>query len=135
MEQHIESQPEKMYELTALLRNEEFSPVKKLLEKHGVVLIEERPLEKTHLSYPILKEHFVFQGVCYFTMPEGTISALGNDLNLEGEVVRYIIRSVKHVGEKAETERGSGLNREARRFNVSREGRKPETQTLTNEAL
>ncbi len=124
-----------MYELTAFVRNEESSSVKNFLAKYGVSMIEERPAVKTHLSYPIKKERFAFQGVWYFTAPQGTVATLEHNLNLDREVLRFMIRSVTHVGGKPETDRGTGLNREARRFSTPREGRKPVGQVLTNEAL
>ena len=134
MEQLTESPQEKMYELTAFVRSEESSAVKNFLAKYHVSMIEERSFVKTHLSYPVKKEHFAFQGVWYFTAPQGIVASLENDLNLESQVLRFIIRSVTHVGGKPDADRTSGLNREARRLNVSREGRKPEGQALTNEA-
>ncbi len=135
MEQHIESNNEKIYEITALLRDEDFSPVRQLLETYAARIMEERPLEKTHLSYPILKERFVFQGVCYFTMPEASVARLQNDLRFASGVLRSMVRSVKRVGAKSGANRGLGLHREAGRLSGSREGRRSEGQVLTNEAL
>ncbi len=136
MEQSEEDKT-KTYELTALVKNEETNVLRSALQKIGASLLEEKPLVKMQLQYPILKEQFAFQAVLYFTAPEETIAALQNDLNFNKEVIRYVVKIPRRVSKEESRggifERGS---RERARFaspHEPRETRKPEI--LTNEAL
>ncbi len=136
MEQSQEQEYIKIYELTALMKGEDPAVLKNVLQKSGVSLVEEKPVLKMQLSYPIAKEHFAFQSVLCFTGPEEALLSIRNDLNLNQEVLRHVVRVV-YPGRKEETrggfERG---NRERMKFGAGhevREGRKPEI--LTNEAL
>ncbi len=136
MEQSQEQEYKKTYELTALVRSEDSAALKNVLQKSGATVVEEKPLQKMQLSYPISKERFAFQSVLFFTGPEEALMSIQNDLNLTKEVLRYVVRIARPGGKeeaRSSFERGT---RERMRFapgHESRDTRKPEI--LTNEAL
>ncbi len=132
-----EGEKKKIYELTALLKSEETAVLKDSLQKIGASLLDEKPIVKMQLQYPILKEQFAFQAVLYFTAPEETITILQNDLNLNKGVIRYVVKIPRH-SEKDESRTGLSERggRERGRFTSSHELRETRrSEMLTNEAL
>lgn len=136
MEQAQEQERKKIYELTALVKSENSSVLKNILQKSGATLIEERPLLKMQLSYPIAKEHFAFQNVLCFTGPEEAIASIQNNLNLNKEVLRYVVKIPRPGGKEEQRSGFERGNRERTRFASSHESRETRKQEmLTNEAL
>ncbi len=129
------------YEIAFWVKEENDSPVKKLLAKHGGEIVKEKPIQKMRLAYPIKKENFAFFGNAIFSMAPGAVSDFKNELNLTAEILRYFFRKAQRRRASEEAQRESGPNqgpvRERGRsfFGFRSETKKTADQVLTNEAL
>ncbi len=138
-----EETTKKKYELTFWLKDENASPVKKVLGKHGVEVIAERDLAKFRLSYPIKKESNAFMGSIVFALDPALVSALTGDLNLALGVLRFIVTLAEERSASAvaiSPDMGGGVAAGAARerggfFRRLRTESKPAPDVLTNEAL
>ncbi len=81
-----------VYEITFLLRSEEaLFLVQSILEKHEARVVEERPLSKVELQYPIKGERYAFLGLVTFEVPVTNFHSLRSALQLQDEVLRCLI--------------------------------------------
>ncbi len=80
-----------MYELTAVTKEENFAPLKEVLARGGAKILSEEAPKKIHLFYPVKSERYGFLGVFKFESAPEALERLSADLNLKGEVLRFVI--------------------------------------------
>lgn len=137
----MEEKETKKYELTFWLKDEDASPVKKVLEKHGAAVSAERPFAKFRLSYPIKREANAFMNSVAFTADPLAMPALTADLNATVEVLRFLLsvapetpRNAAAAPGREATETGVARGR-AGIFHRGRVETVAGSDILTNEAL
>lgn len=121
-----------MYELTAITKEENFAPLKEILGMRGAKILSEEAPKKIHMFYAVKKERYGFLGVFKFESAPEALPAISTDLNLKGDVLRFVIVKSREV-KAAEGER---LAKPAPRdFLRTPAVKKPADATLTNEEL
>jgi ribosomal protein S6 len=129
----------KKYELTFWLKDEDASPVKKVLEKRGAEISAEKPLAKFRLSYPIKKEANAVLGSVAFAMAPAAIAGLTAELNAVPGVLRFVVNAAsEHETGAARAAEGTAAPAARGRggfFRRERTEAKPVGEVLTNEAL
>ena len=119
------------YEITFVITVEDSSIVKKLLEKNGLSITEEKTIKKVKLSYPIKKQVYAFAGIFEFTAKDkNALSGLDNDLRLCPEVIRSMVSKAK-LKEKEEPRSSEDKSKPAKFVKKQSET----SDVLTNEAL
>ena len=104
----------KKYEISFITRSEaDGLAVKEIIEKNSGQNIELVPAVKTRLAYPIKKENYAFFGVVYFDALPETIEAIGGDLRLRGDILRFLIVTPPVVKGKVEEKKPSPKSRTA----------------------
>lgn len=88
-----------MYEITFILRQEDSSEVKKILEKSKADIINEEELKKIHLSYPIKKQNYGFLGIIRFRVDPESVESIFSDMKLSENIIRYMVNKIKASGE------------------------------------
>lgn len=133
----MEEKDKNNYEITFWVKEEDATPVTAVLKKNGCDVVEEKPLQKMQLGYPIKKEKYAFLGVVTFTAYPEAVQAMRETLNLEGSVVRYTVSNTdKHRVERAAEESARGAFSSLReRSNYPSSFKKKEEGVLTNESL
>ncbi|MEK9194476.1 MAG: 30S ribosomal protein S6 [Patescibacteria group bacterium] len=123
------------YEIYFLLVGEDTSKIKDILLRNGAKILNERPLEKSRLAYPIKKQVLAYAGSITFEIDPTVLEKLGVDLKLEAEIIRLIVTKLdlRKMPEEQKEPRVETFQR--RRPSFSRERKKPENVSLTNEAL
>ncbi len=115
----------RIFDLTVLLNSEDNKAIKELLEKHGSIIIESRPVTKLSLAYPIRKQTSAYLAVFVFSIRPDLLLALERDLKMETCVLRYLILRTELKRKKEAAFPPS----------LSREQAKTKESFLTNEAL
>ena len=117
------------YELAFILKVEDASVISQSLANREFTILNENPLEKVRLAYPIKKEDYAYFGYFHF---EGELAALKNlraDLKLKPEVLRYLIISPPFIKKPAWRKAAPVKLPEEIKFTP------PAESGLTNEAL
>ena len=121
-----------MYELTAVTKEENFAPLKEIIARGGAKILSEEVAKKIQLFYPVKNERYGFLGVFKFESAPDALPAISNDLNMKGDVLRFIIVKSREVkageGEKQ-------ANPAPRDFVRAQPSKKPAEAALTNEEL
>lgn len=124
-----------LYEISFIQEGENEGVPKKVIEKHGGQIVEDKPLVRIRFAYPIKKQTQGFFGVMRFCIDPLKIGLIDADLKFEKEVLRAIIVqfSEKDKNEEAALE---GQENRLRRGKFVRTERKPGYEpALSNEAL
>ncbi|MDP2704115.1 MAG: 30S ribosomal protein S6 [bacterium] len=128
-----------IYELTCLLRSEEdIAFVRSLLGQHDARVIQEHPLSKVELQYPIKGERYAFLGLVTFEVPTANLHSLRSALQLQDRVLRCLITHPVPTHGVASREKPSEERtpREgSSRVSYPSPERKPTRDILSNEAL
>lgn len=123
-----------LYELGFLLKDEDVSPVKNLLEKYSAVSVTEGPVAKVNLAYPIKKNNQAFFGYVRFELDSRRAPDLEKELQIDGNFIRSLL--IKLRFSKAVSEKSSMGGSETPFKPVGRRRElKGKTPILTNEAL
>lgn len=124
-----------LYEISFIQEGENEGIPKKVIEKHGGQIVEDKPLVRIRFAYPIKKQTQGFFGVMRFCIDPLKVGLIDADLKFEKEVLRAIIVqfSEKDKNEEAALE---GQENRLRRGKFVRTERKPGYEpALSNEAL
>lgn len=136
MEEIINTEENKsLYEISFIQEGEHEGIPKKVIEKHGGQVVEDKPLVRIRFAYPIKKQTQGFFGVMRFCVDPLKVGMIDADLKFEKEVLRAIIVqfSEKDKNEEAALE---GQENRMRRGKFVRTERKPGYEpALSNEAL
>ena len=133
----MEEKDKNNYEITFWVKEENASPVTDILKKNGCDIVEEKPLQKMQLGYPIRKEKYAFLGTVIFAAYSEAAQAIHDPLNLEGSVLRYTLGNT----DKRRVEKGMGESMRGsfsslrERSNCSSSFKRKEESVLTNESL
>ncbi|HCQ93412.1 MAG: hypothetical protein UY23_C0003G0041 [Candidatus Jorgensenbacteria bacterium GW2011_GWA1_48_11] len=129
--------PERVgYNITFITEVEDSTALKKLLEKNGASVSNERPLQKIRLAYPIKKADFGFIGLLGFSLTPEAVPALEAALRLEAGLLRYsLTRVIIKASKKAEAAANYRAREEKRKPVFTKEPAKDFEPALTNEAL
>ncbi|MCP6719915.1 MAG: 30S ribosomal protein S6 [Patescibacteria group bacterium] len=125
-----------MYEIAFVLRQEDLSEIRKILEKNKADIVGEEELKKVRLSYPIKKQNYGFLGVFRFKVDPEHIRNMFSDMKLAENIIRYMINKIKTSEVEKRGERK--LTRAvpiSRREPLKAETRKSLEPVLTNEDL
>lgn len=122
-----------LYEISFFQKAEEDDTVKKAIVAAGGAVLEEKPMVKVRFSYPIKKETQGFMGIVRFRMEGDALPALSGALNLEKEILRFMVTRSEHGGEVV-TDEEKGKRRMQRKTSL-REPKKGFAAALSNEAL
>lgn len=90
-----ESLKEQIYEISFISKQEDSTPVKKILEKNQVMVLGEKNIEKIRLMYPIKYENYGFLGIINFKASGGELQNIAADLKLNSDLLRYLVSKVK----------------------------------------
>lgn len=133
----MEEKEKNNYEVTFWAKEEDASPVTAVLQKNGCDVVEEKPLQKMQLAYPLKKEKYAFLGTIVFTASGEAIRPVMDALNLENAVLRYYVGNTdkRRVMPGAEGKPLSGLSSLKERSNYANSFKKREEEVLTNESL
>ncbi len=96
-----------MYEITFILRQEDLSEVKKILEKNKADITSEEELKKIRLSYPIKKQNYGFLGIIRFRVDPESVESIFSDMKLSENIIRYMVNKIKASGEGKRAEQRS----------------------------
>ncbi len=124
----------KKYDISFIQKSEDGTIARTLIEKHGGVILNERPLVKLRLSYPIKKETQGFLGTIECTLPGEVVARLSSDAKLDHDMLRFLIGVQKEI---KESNRGDGEERAPKKKKIGAVS-KPKggfSVTLSNEAL
>jgi len=121
------------YELGFILKEEDLTSVKAVIDKYNPTEIIEGPLVKVNLSYPIKKQNQAFFGYYVFDLEPEKIIELDYDLKNVPLILRYLLVKVPSFIKKDEKKQKKTLlsNKPIRKKGES----KIKMSTLTNEAL
>lgn len=136
-EKNIAEEIANVYEISFIQETEEGNIAKSIIEKHGGVVLEDKPFIKIRFAYPIAKQTQGFLGVMKFTTIQGTLALITNDLRLEKGILRHFVTrfSEKNTKEK-EIQEGIQETRAKRGKFVRGERKSDEyNRVLSNEAL
>ena len=122
------------YEITLLFAEEDSSSIKKVFAKNGIVVTDEKPLQKIQLTYPIKKYSQGFLGLFKFQALPAVLPVLFDNLKLEKNILRYLVHSAIIKGEEKKFDIRAGLDKKRTRRPV-KEAQKSYDSVLTNEAL
>ena len=117
------------YEIAFILKVEDASVLSQSLTNRGFTILNENPLEKVRLAYPIKKENYAYFGYLHFEGEPGAIKNLRADLKLKPEVLRYLIISPPFIKKPAWRKAAPVKLPEETKFTL------PTESILTNEAL
>ena len=90
----------KKYDISFIQKSEDGVIARALIEKHGGVILNERPLVKLRLSYPIRKETQGFLGTIECTLPREAVTRVSSDAKLDHDILRFLIGIQKEIKEK-----------------------------------
>ena len=83
---------EKDYELSFLLKEASHqAAVLNILKKYQIVPAYESPPIQIRLAYPIKKQTSAFFGFCYFRAETEALLKIKEELDLDGEILRFLI--------------------------------------------
>lgn len=129
------SDDKKQYEIAFILKTEDAYAVKQALNNRGFSVLNESPVNKLRLAYPIKKELQAYWGYFAFNADPAGIKELSDDLKLRPEILRFLIVSLpKKASRQKETQLSS-------KFSAVRPSEKVEKPVydkhaiLSNEAL
>lgn len=124
------------YEISFIQVSEDAALFKKLLEKHGGVLLSERPIVKVRLAYAIKKNAQGFFNSVVCAVDSDVVDKLFSELNSEKDILRATIKKVDDIEKKERKEsRGVGRRETGRKTVFTKDAKKPFSQVLSNEAL
>lgn len=137
MEEIINTEENKiLYEISFVQETENESIPRKVIEKHGGQIVEDRPFVKIRFAYPIKKQTQGFFGVVRFCIDPSKVGTVDADLKFEKEILRAIIVRFSEKEKSEETATLENQDNRLRRGKFSRTERKPVYEpTLSNEAL
>ncbi len=126
------------YEISFLLKNEEGTELENIFKKFGVNLIDEKPIQKISLSYPVKKQKNAFFGSFLFdiekdTEKEGIMEKIKKEINSTDNVLRFII--VRLVKKRENKERKTKDKKTIIGMKPTFVRKKQKTQVLTNKVL
>lgn len=94
------------YELSFLLRDEQhISAIDSLMKRFGFEVASQSDIRRIMLAYPIKKEQSAFFGFMFFMAEPSKIAEFSHELQLEGDVLRFIVVSEPIKPAKRERER------------------------------
>lgn len=119
------------YEILVLQAGENFDKIKKTLGKHGATVLNEKPVQKMKLAYPIQKQTMCFAQTIEFMLKPEDVAAVKAEFGLDEELFRVVLNRVekKEAPRPATEEKAPGPRRFFGRI------RKVADAVLTNEAL
>ncbi|MFA5084354.1 MAG: 30S ribosomal protein S6 [Candidatus Paceibacterota bacterium] len=79
------------YEIGFVIKTEDASVISQSLKNRGFAVLNDNPVEKVQLAYPIKKESYAYFGFLHFEGDPAAIKNLKDDLKLNPEVLRYLI--------------------------------------------
>lgn len=121
------------FEVSYLEQNEGSADMRAAIERHGGRVLQERPLEKVRLAFPIKKQTYAFLGCIEFVMDPAAVNELQQaEFRLNKELLRTLVHRSASLAPAAEGESPRPL---APRVSPSRPPRPKEETILTNEAL
>lgn len=120
----------KQYELGLLLKDEDYSPITRLIQKYVSSSVSEGSLVKVNLAYAIKKNSQAFFGYLKFEMEPEKVGDLGKDLKHESSVIRHLLIKLPFNITKEIPQARPSLKPE-----LKRKEPKPAASVLTNEAL
>lgn len=130
----IETQ--KKYDISFIQKSEDGVLARQLIEKHGGVILNEYPLVKLRLSYPIKKETQGFLGTIKCTLPPESVRGLSNAAKLEHDILRFLIGVQNEIKETAPRLDEEGRAQQRKKRTVSAPKQKTGfNAVLSNEAL
>jgi ribosomal protein S6 len=144
MSDEVKKDPSR-FEVSYLERNEGSADMRAAVVRHGGTVVQERPLEKVRLAYPIEKQQYAFLGCMEFTVDPSALAELQVELRLNKELLRALVHraTAPAAGAEGSTQSAPGaavspLSPRAGSVGSGRPARssrpKPEP-VLTNEAL
>lgn len=124
---------ETRFEVSYLEQNEGGAGMRAAIERHGGRVLQERPLEKVRLAFPIKKQTYAFLGCIEFVMDSAAVNELQQaEFRLNKELLRTLVHRSAALTPPAEGEVSRPL---AARVSAPRAPRPKEEPVLTNEAL
>ncbi len=121
------------FEVSYLERSEGGAGMRAAIERHGGRVLQERPLEKVRLAYPIEKQTYAFLGCVEFVMDSAAVNELQQaEFRLNKELLRTLVHRSASLTPAAEGEAPRPLSP---RVAPPRPSRPKEEPMLTNEAL
>ncbi len=136
MEDFSTIETQKIYDISFIQRSENVGVVRQIIEKYGGVILNEHPLVKLRLSYPIKKETQGFLGTIECTLPAESVRTVSSDVKLEHDILRFIVNVQNKIKEAAprSSEEG-GLQQRKKRTIVPPKPKGGFNTILSNEAL
>ncbi len=136
MEDFSTIETQKIYDISFIQRSENVGVVRQIIEKYGGVILNEHPLVKLRLSYPIKKETQGFLGTIECTLPAESVRTVSSDVKLEHDILRFIVNVQNKIKEAAprSSEEG-GLQQRKKRTTVPPKPKGGFNTILSNEAL
>lgn len=89
-----DSGEKKQYEIAFVLKTEDAYVIKQALNNRGFSILNESPVNKIRLAYPIKKELQAYWGYYSFSGAPVEIKELSADLKLKPEILRFLIVSL-----------------------------------------
>jgi|GEM_PF-831191 len=130
----IETQ--KKYDISFIQKSEDGALARQLIEKYGGVILNEYPLVKLRLSYPIKKETQGFLGTIKCTLPPESVRSVSSAAKLEHDFLRFLIgvqNEIKESAPRLDEEARSGQRK--KRVAVAPKPKGGFAVALSNEAL
>lgn len=113
--------------------------LRSLLGKHEARVIQERPLSKVELQYPIGALRYAFLGILTFEILGANLQPLRSALQLQDGILRFLITNPASTHgaapEEKPMEEHAPREGDSRTFFRPVPERKPARDTLSNEAL
>jgi ribosomal protein S6 len=132
----------KEYELSFLLRDEQhISAIDGLMKRFGFEIASQSEVRRIMLAYPIKKEQSAFFGFMFFMADPSQIAEFSHELQLENDVLRFLIvnepiKPAKRERERERGEEGAPQRAEAPAAPAERKSEeKKSSDVVTNEDL
>jgi ribosomal protein S6 len=126
----------KKYDISFIQKSEDGVVVRQLVEKYGGTILNERPVVKIRLSYPIKKETQGFLGNIECILSSDSVARVSTDARLNADLLRFMVGIRKEIKE-GEDNRGDAVERSQKRKKniVVQKTKSGFSSTLSNEAL
>ncbi len=136
MEDIIIKEEPKRYEVSFVQKEENAGEIRMLIEKHGGVVLNEIPIVKIRLSYPIQKETQGFFGIIDCTFMPESIEKFSADAKLNKNILRCFV-TIPQKGNGSDSRSSEEREKFPRkkRGSASPKPKTPFSPVLTNEAL
>jgi len=136
MEDFSTVEAQKKYDISFIQRSEDGAFARKFIEKYGGVILNEYPLVKLRLSYPIKKETQGFLGTIKCTLPPESVRSVSAAAKLEHDILRFLVgvqSEIKESTPRLDEEGRSGQRK--KRVAVAPKQKGGFNTVLSNEAL